>query len=72
MLKTIQIAAMLQISKRQSPATAPFWCSIKSKYFCYRLHRDWCNIISRSTIDIVLSYSLIGCLFKTMETKLRR
>ena len=27
----------------------------KSKYLCYRLHRDWCDILSRSTINIVLS-----------------
>ena len=30
-------------------------CCIKSKYLCYRLNRDWCDILSRSTIDIVLS-----------------
>jgi len=55
MLKTIQIVAMLQISKRQSPAAAPFCCSNKSKYFCDRLHKVWCDILSRSTINIVLS-----------------
>jgi len=53
--QTDTIVAMLQISKRQSPAAAPFCCSNKSKYLCYRLHRDWCDILSRSTINIVLS-----------------
>jgi len=27
----------------------------KASIFVYRLHRDWCDILSRSTIDIVLS-----------------
>jgi len=30
-------------------------CSNKIKYLCYRLHMDWCDILSRSTINIVLS-----------------
>jgi len=27
----------------------------KVSIFVYRLHRDWCDILSRSTIDVVLS-----------------
>jgi len=27
----------------------------KVKMFVYRLHKDWCDILSRSTIDVVLS-----------------
>jgi len=44
MLKTVQIVAMLKISKRQSPAAVPFWCCSKVSIFLYRLHRDWCGI----------------------------
>jgi len=32
-----------------------YCCSNKSKYLRYRLHKDWCDILSRSTINIVLS-----------------
>jgi len=27
----------------------------KVSIFVYRIHRDWCDILSRSTIDVVLS-----------------